>query len=177
MKPMSPTQEKMLRQLTMRHAHAGTAELMLQTGLTSAMAVDWVLNALHRRGLITFGDEGASVITDAGNAALGINTLTAVRDVRTVTPCVNTDASLNKSGVTKMAKAKIVRTYIIRDTKTKAPKALVESTSGPAALRFYIKGEFTVGYAEQADLREAMKADVPELKDDGSEDATDEAAV
>jgi LexA DNA binding domain len=65
-KPMTATQRHVLRMLT--HGFPGYCELMARAGLRSYKSVDWVLDALARRGYVNPDDE--YLITDAGRAAL-----------------------------------------------------------------------------------------------------------
>lgn len=67
---MSPTQRKVLRLLNSYRLYPGHCELMLDTGLKSYKSVDWVLDALERRSLVSRDDHGDYVLTDAGRAAL-----------------------------------------------------------------------------------------------------------
>lgn len=71
-KPMSKAQRVALEEL----AHCGGSgfpgysELMLQLDLTSYKAVDWVLDALIRRGYLQDDNDGGYEVTDSGRAAL-----------------------------------------------------------------------------------------------------------
>lgn len=69
MKPMSKAQRVVLRSLNSDRLFPGYCELMLDTGLKSFKSVDWVLDALERRGLIK-RDGDDYVLTEAGLAAL-----------------------------------------------------------------------------------------------------------
>jgi hypothetical protein len=70
-KPMSRAQRAALRLLDCPMGPGGYCDLMLETGCTSYKAVDWVLDALARRG---FTEPDATrdwpAVTPAGRAAL-----------------------------------------------------------------------------------------------------------
>lgn len=67
-KPMSRCQVIVLDQLSDLPSFPGYCELMLQTGITSYTAIDWVLDALARRGYVD--PEKEYTLTPAGEAAL-----------------------------------------------------------------------------------------------------------
>lgn len=70
-KPMSRAQRIVLRELDTPMGFTGYCELQMETGLSSYKAVDWVLDALERRGYITPNGHGDGYdITEAGKAAL-----------------------------------------------------------------------------------------------------------
>jgi hypothetical protein len=62
-----------LRELSRHHLFPGYCELMLQTGLKSYKSVDWVLDAVERRGYIEKDDDGDYIVTTAGRAILGLD--------------------------------------------------------------------------------------------------------
>lgn len=69
-RPMTDTQRAALRAIAGYHLFPGYCELMLDLGLTSYKAVDWVLDALERRGMVKRDEHGDYIVTDAGAAAL-----------------------------------------------------------------------------------------------------------
>jgi hypothetical protein len=69
MKPMSRAQRLTLNTLATHLLFPGYCEIMLDTGLKSYKAVDWVLDALERRQYIA-RDGDDYIVTDAGRAAL-----------------------------------------------------------------------------------------------------------
>jgi predicted transcriptional regulator len=68
-KPMTKTQRVVLRALNSYRLFPGYCELMLDTGLKSYKAVDWVLDALERRELVKRDGEDY-VLTEKGLNAL-----------------------------------------------------------------------------------------------------------
>jgi hypothetical protein len=68
-RPMTKTQRIVLRTLNSYVMFPGYCEIMLDTGLKSYKSVDWVLDALERRGLVTRDGEDY-VLTESGLAAL-----------------------------------------------------------------------------------------------------------
>ena len=68
---MTPTQATVLQEMNSTGGRFdGYCEIMLQTGLTSYKAVDWVLDALERRGCIERDDCYGYRVTDTGRLAL-----------------------------------------------------------------------------------------------------------
>lgn len=70
--PNTPAQRLVLQELNSHRLFPGYCELMLATGLKSYKAVDWVLDALERRGLVRRDDHGDYELTDNGRAALQV---------------------------------------------------------------------------------------------------------
>lgn len=70
-RPMTAAQRAVLRELAAADGRFdGYCEIMLQTGLKSYKAVDWVLDALERRGYIVPNGHGDGYeLTDAGRSA------------------------------------------------------------------------------------------------------------
>jgi hypothetical protein len=73
---MSPTQKMVLRELAHHTLFPGYCEIMLQTGLKSFKAVDWVLDALERRGMVTRDSYGDYIATESGLRALNTRSAT-----------------------------------------------------------------------------------------------------
>jgi hypothetical protein len=73
-----------------------------------------------------------------------------------------------------MAKTNSTRHYIVRSKDTGDPIALIDAPSVAAARSHFVSRTYTVAYAEQKDVMQAVKAGIEPEK---AGDASDESAA